>query len=186
MSLTAISSKSNIQNIASSSAQQTSGTDVRDAFADLAQALQSGDLQGAQQAFATIQSAWSARINNIRSPNGSNSTIQDAFNSRGQALSSDTSEMAHKTGLILLRPTIIDRYYWQAGGRFMLVDHPHSSEPSVLREIPPDGVRYGSRAMAIEKAWETANEILQQGGVTPGRTTRLIWDEKFKMFGPRA
>jgi hypothetical protein len=186
MILTAISSNSKIHNIASNRAQQTSGTDVRAAFADLAQALQSGDLEGAQQAFATIQSVWSTRINSIETPNGSTSTHQDTLNSGGHALSSDTSELAHKTGLILLRPTIIDLYYWQAAGRFMLVDHPQSSEPSVLREIPPDGIRYGSRAMAIEKGWETANEILQQEGVTPGRTTRLIWDEQFKMFGPRA
>jgi len=80
----------------------------------------------------------------------------------------------------------MDLYYWQAEGRFMVVDHPHPNEPSILRDLPADGVRYGSRAMAIEKAWETANKILQREGVTHGKTTRLIWDEQFKMFGPRA
>ena len=127
-----------------------------------------------------------SNIQNTQTPNGSHGTIQDAFNNHAQAPRSAAHHVAYKTGLILLHPTIIDLYYWQAEGRFMVVDHPHTGEPSVLRDLPPDGVRYGSRAMAIEKAWETANKILQQEGVTPGNTTRLIWDEKFKMFGPRA
>ena len=185
MTVTEISSHSHVQNTASSGERQISGT-VRDAFSDLAQALQSGDLEGAQQAFATIQSARSARINNTQTPNVGTSSIRDAFTSGAQAARSDPSQTAYKTGLILLHPDVIDLYYWQAEGRFMVVDHPHPNVPSVLRELPPDGVRYGSRAMAIEKAWETANKILQEEGVTPGKTTRLIWDERFKMFGPRA
>ncbi len=88
MDVSAISSNSYLQNIASSSLQQTSGANVRSAFKDLAQALQSGDLQGAQQAFATIQSARNARTNATQTTNGGNSTIQDAFNSLGQALQS--------------------------------------------------------------------------------------------------
>jgi ribosomal protein S20 len=88
MDESAISSNSYLQNIASSSLQQTSGANVRSAFKDLAQALQSGDLQGAQQAFATIQSARNARTNATQTTNGGNSTIQDAFNSLGQALQS--------------------------------------------------------------------------------------------------
>jgi hypothetical protein len=186
MTVTEISSRSNIQDTASSGVRQISGANARDAFTDLDRALQSGDLQGAQQAFATIQRTRSTRINHTSPPRGSHSTIHGAFTSRAQESSSDTSQTVYKTGLILLHPTIIDLYYWQARGRFMVVDHPHFGEPSLLQELPSDGVRYGSRAMAIEMAWETANEILQQGGVSPGNTTRLIWDEKFKMFGPRA
>src|SRR5437660_10218036 len=56
MTVTEISSRSNIQDTASSGIRQISGANVRDAFTDLARALQSGDLQAAQQAFATIQS----------------------------------------------------------------------------------------------------------------------------------
>ena len=186
MTVTEISSHSKVKNTDSSSERQISGSAVRDAFTDLAQALQSGDLQGAQQAFETIQNARNAHINNTQTATVGNSSIRDALTSRAQAPRSDTPQTAYKTGLILLHPTIIDQYYWQAEGRFMVVDHPHPNELSVLRELPPDGVRYGSRAMAIEKAWETANKILQQEGVTPGKTTRLIWDEQFKMFGPRA
>ena len=94
MTVSAISSNSYLQNIASSSVQPPSGANLRDAFKSLAQALQSGDLQGAQQAFATIQSAWSARTDttqtsqNTQPTNGSNSTVQDAFNSLGKALQS--------------------------------------------------------------------------------------------------
>jgi len=186
MTVTEISSHSHVQNNDSSSERQISGSSVRDAFTDLAQALQSGNLQGAQQAFETIQNARNAHINNTQTATIGNSSIRDAFTSGAQAARSDPSQTAYKTGLILLHPTVIDQYYWQAEGRFMVVDHPHPNEHSVLRELPPDGVRYGSRAMAIEKAWETANKILQQEGVTPGKTTRLIWDEQFKMFGPRA
>ena len=185
MTVTEISSRSNIQDTASSS-RQISEASGRDAFTDLDRALQSGDLEGAQQAFATMQRTRSTRINHTSPPRGNNSTIHDAFTNRAQESSSDTPQTVYKTGLILLHPTIIDLYYWQARGRFMVVDHPHFGEPSLLQELPSDGVRYGSRAMAIEMAWETANEILQQEGVTPGNTTRLIWDEKFKMFGPRA
>ena len=54
MTVTEVSSHSHVQNTDSSSGRQISGT-VRDAFTDLAQALQSGDLQGAQQAFAMIR-----------------------------------------------------------------------------------------------------------------------------------
>jgi len=186
MTVTEISSRSNIQDTASSGVRQISEANGRDAFTDLARALESGDLQAAQQAFATIQSTRNARINHTPPPHGSNNTIHDAFTSRAQASPSDTPQTVYKTGLILLHPTIIDLYYWQAGGRFMVVDHPHFGEPSLLQELPSDGVRYGSRAMAIERACEIANEILQQKGVPPGNTTRLIWDEKFKMFGPRA
>jgi hypothetical protein len=186
MTVTEISSHSHVQDTDSSSERQISGSTVRDAFTDLAQALQSGDLQGAQQAFETIQSARNAHINNTQTVTIGNSSLRDALLTRAQVPRSDALQTAYKTGLILLHPTVIDQYYWQAEGRFMVVDHPYPSEPSVLRQLPPDGVRYGSRAMAIEKAWETANKILQQEGVTPGKTTRLIWDEQFKMFGPRA
>lgn len=93
MTVSAISANSYLQNIASSSAQQpSSGASTRSAFKSLAQALQSGDLQGAQQAFKTIQGAWSARLTqtspNTQSTNGSNTTVQNAFASLGQALQS--------------------------------------------------------------------------------------------------
>lgn len=93
MTVSAISANSYLQNIASSSVQQpSSGASTRNAFKSLAQALQSGDLQGAQQAFKTIQSAWSARLTqtspNPQSTNGGNTTVQNAFASLGQALQS--------------------------------------------------------------------------------------------------
>ena len=94
MTVSPISSNSYIQNLASSGVIPTSGANVRDAVKRLGQALQSGDLQGAQQAYATIQSAWSARLNdaqtsqNTQSTTGSNSTVQDAFKALGQALQS--------------------------------------------------------------------------------------------------
>ena len=186
MTVTEVSSHNHVQNTDSSSERQISGSTVRDAFTDLAQALQSGDLQGAQEAFETIQSARNVHINNTQTVTIGSSSVRDALITRAQMPRSDTPQTAYKAGLILLHPTVIDLYYWQAEGRFMVVDHPHPNEPSILRDLPADGVRYGSRAMAIEKAWETANKILQQEGVTHGKTTRLIWDEQFKMFGPRA
>src|SRR5207237_6769897 len=92
MTVSAISANSYLQNIASSAQQPPSGASTRSAFKSLAQALQSGDLQGAQQAFTTIQSAWSARLTqtspNTQSANGSNTTVQNAFASLGQALQS--------------------------------------------------------------------------------------------------
>ncbi|MEP6601549.1 MAG: hypothetical protein ABJB49_07020, partial [Nitrospirota bacterium] len=66
MTVTEISSHSHLQNTDSSNERQISGSSVRDAFTDLAQALQSGNLQGAQQAFETIQSARNAHISNAQ------------------------------------------------------------------------------------------------------------------------
>jgi ribosomal protein S20 len=101
MTVSAISANSYLQNIASSSAQApSSGASTRSAFKSLAQALQSGDLQGAQQAFTTIQSAWSARLTqtspNTQSTNGSNTTVQNAFSSLGQALQSGNLQGAQQ------------------------------------------------------------------------------------------
>ena len=81
MTVTEISSRSTIQDTASSGVRQISEANGHDVFTDLDRALQSGDLQGAQQAFATIQSTRSARMNHTSPRRGSNITIHNAFTS---------------------------------------------------------------------------------------------------------
>ena len=108
MTVTEVSSHNHVQNTDSGSERQISGSTVRDAFTDLAQALQSGDLQGAQEAFETIQSARNVHINNTQTVTIGSSSVRDALITRAQMPRSDTPQTAYKAGLILLHPTIID------------------------------------------------------------------------------
>ena len=81
MAISGISGSTGVQ--ANSAFQQR-----RNDFQALSKALQSGDLAGAQQAFASLQQDGPKRAQNAQNGSGGDSKVGDAFKALGQALQS--------------------------------------------------------------------------------------------------
>jgi hypothetical protein len=94
MSVSAISSNVNVY----STTAQNRFQERRAEFQQLAQALQSGDLTGAQQAFAGLQQnrSPSAAQGQNSSQSGQNNSLAADFNTLGQALQSGDLSSAQK------------------------------------------------------------------------------------------